>query len=429
MKLHKIIALTVVCMLLCGMLPTGVTAGADRHPLKNGDFENGTLEGWQAPAWVSTFSGAAYMGNYGCLLAGDGGWDDLLSQTFSVVPHYTYTLTFWYKTQSVGVSWYLFDGDKDVRLCRGWADGTHWTKVVQEFTPSTDTVRLVYRSSGSHIEERVFLDCVQVSLNPCITHAYDNACDTTCNVCDQVREVADHVYSHGCDTTCDACGYERPANGRHTYRFPCSTQCHYCDARRSTPIAHSYSSVCATHCAICREVREVTHIYDDIYDADCNHCGHIRVPTPRPMERLAGGGAAISPDVGGIAFRFFLECDDAILNPDNSYSDRSALVYPYNNNTGYRLVRIGAVMSNEKNPTLDLEHLTDRTLNIQVTYLCKVTADRITFAVRILNIPHQQRNTIIYARPYYVYSDGNTEVVVYGDVVSQTYNRLASGSV
>ena len=36
-------------------------------------------------------------------------------------------------------------------------------------------------------------------------HTYDNACDTTCNVCDGIREVEPHVYDNACDTTCNIC--------------------------------------------------------------------------------------------------------------------------------------------------------------------------------------------------------------------------------
>lgn len=463
MKLRKIIALTAVCVLLCGMLPLSVTAGVDKHPLKNGGFEDGTTFHWQAAGDVSVTADAAYTGTYGCLLVGNGGWDDLLSQTFTVLPGYTYTLSFWYKAQPMGVSWYLFDGGADgTRLQRGWAGNTQWTKVMTEFTPTTDTVYLLYRSSGSHVAEHVYLDCVTVTLQPCAIHTYDNACDAVCNICDAVRQVPDHVYDHDCDVLCNVCGFERPASGHHTYDYPCATQCNYCGALRESEGEHTYTDVCDPDCNFCGEmrepehvydyvcdpdcglcgnVREVAHFYDYVCDPDCNECGmvrevehtydnsldtqcnecdHVRVC----VELLSAGGAGISYDVNGIAFRFFLEAEGTQINPDNSYVGHSATVHLYNEGAGYKLIRMGAVMSNEKNPTLDLDHLTSRTIDVKASYLCKTTAENLSFAVRIINIPSQGHNTTIYARPYYIYSDGKEEIVVYGDACSQTFAGL-----
>jgi len=39
-------------------------------------------------------------------------------------------------------------------------------------------------------------------------HVYDNACDATCNVCGESREVADHIWSEG---TCSVCGAASPS--------------------------------------------------------------------------------------------------------------------------------------------------------------------------------------------------------------------------
>ena len=124
MKLRRWLALLSVCALLCSVLPIEVSAAADLHPLKNGGFESGDTSQWQAADSVSVSASAAYKGRYGCLITGDGDWDDLLSQTFTVLPGYSYTLTFWYKAQPMGVSWYLFDGEENIRLQRGWAGQT-----------------------------------------------------------------------------------------------------------------------------------------------------------------------------------------------------------------------------------------------------------------------------------------------------------------
>ena len=427
MHLRRWIALLSVCVMLCALCPVSAYATTHLHPMNNGDFDGGSLQGWQATDGVSASKSAAYAGSYGCLITGDGDWDDLLSQTFTVLPGYTYTLSFWYKANPMGVSWYLVDGGADgTRLHRGWAGKTEWTKAEVEFTPTTDTVYLLFRGSGSHVAEKVYLDSVLATLHPCTIHTYDNECDTDCNICGDVRTVGDHLYDHACDTLCNHCGYEREVGDSHTYEYPCATLCAYCGAARESQGEHTYDDVCDITCDFCSEVREVPHFYDDIYDADCNRCGAVRIPTPKPMERLSYGGAAYSEDVSGVAFRFFLEAAGAKTNPDHAYVTKSASVERYNNGVGYKLIRMGAVLSNEKSPYMDLEHLTARTIDVKAGYLCKVTEDTITFAVRIINIPTQGKNTRIDARPYYVYSDGKEEIVVYGEVVSATYNGLAN---
>lgn len=454
MKLRRCLAFLIACVLLCSTLPIGVSAAVDKSPLKNGDFEIGNTGQWTAATGVSVSATAKYGGRYGCLITGDGDWDDLLSQTFTVLPGYSYTLSFWYKALPMGISWYLSEGEDNIRLHRGWAGQTSWTKVEQVFTPSEDTVTLLFRGSGSHVAERVYLDNVTVTLNPCAVHTYDNDCDPVCNICDFEREVGDHFYDHDCDIFCNSCGLEREPSGKHTYDFPCATLCNYCGAPRVGEGEHTYDDICDEICNFCSEVREVPHfyryacattcyrcgdvreaeeiaeelhVYDDIYDADCNYCDHLRIPTPKPMDRLSAGGASYSEDVSGVSFRFFLEAKNGQIRTDRSYVAKSALVERFNNGVGYKLVRVGAVMSNEKNPTMDLEHLTSRTIDVKAGYLCKVTEDTITFAIRIVNIPAQGKDTLIQARPYYVYSDGKEEIVVYGETVSQTYNGLANG--
>lgn len=453
MKFRRILAILTVCVLLCGIVPTGVTAAVDMHPLKNGDFENGSPDQWQAAATVSVSSSAAYEGDYGCVITGDGDWDDLLSQTFTVLPGYSYTLSFWYIAQPMGVSWYLSEVESDLRICRGWAGEKAWTKVEKVFTSTTDTVTLLFRGSGSHIAEKVYLDCVQVTLNPCENHTYDNACDPVCNICDEVRQVGEHLYDHDCDIACNHCGFLREPSGNHTYDFPCATLCNYCGELRESQGEHTYDDVCDEICNFCGETREVPHFYDypcatecarcgdirdeiaeelhtydDIYDADCNHCDHVRVPAPKPMERLSAAGASYSEDVSGVSFRFFLEATDCRVNPDYSYILRSARVCRYNNGVEYKLVQVGAIMSNRAGSILDMEHVDgNRVINIKAGYLCDVMDDALSFVVRIINIPAQGYNTAISARPYYIYSDGKELIVVYGETVSQTYNGLVNG--
>ena len=83
------------------------------------------------------------------------------------------------------------------------------------------------------------------------THKYNNACDTTCNTCGEVRTIT-HKYDNACDASCNVCGATR------------------------TPAAHVYSTSCDTSCNVCGAIRTITHTYDNDLDTSCNVCGAAR---------------------------------------------------------------------------------------------------------------------------------------------------------
>ena len=106
-------------------------------------------------------------------------------------------------------------------------------------------------------------------------HVYDNACDTNCNVCGDVREVGDHLYDNACDADCNECGETREV-GDHVYDNACDADCNECGDVREVG-DHVYDSACDTDCNECGETREVgDHVYDNACDADCNNCGATR---------------------------------------------------------------------------------------------------------------------------------------------------------
>ena len=106
-------------------------------------------------------------------------------------------------------------------------------------------------------------------------HVYDNACDKTCNVCGAERKVADHVYDNACDTTCNECGAERKV-ADHVYDNACDADCNVCGATR-TPADHVYDNACDKTCNVCGAERKVAdHVYDNACDTTCNECGAER---------------------------------------------------------------------------------------------------------------------------------------------------------
>ena len=85
-------------------------------------------------------------------------------------------------------------------------------------------------------------------------HSYDNACDTTCNICPYTRE-ASHSYDSGVVTKPATC-YE---TGCKTYT------CSVCSTTKNEPIAkttdHAYDNACDNLCNICGEFRVTKHTY------------------------------------------------------------------------------------------------------------------------------------------------------------------------
>lgn len=133
---------------------------------------------------------------------------------------------------------------------------------------STDANNHWHSAICSHEEEKSDLGA----------HAYDNACDTTCNVCGATRTVGAHAYDNACDTNCNTCGAIRTV-GEHVYDNACDTTCNTCGATRMVG-AHAYDNACDTTCNACGETRAITHDHADTLTAGdtthyylCSVCG------------------------------------------------------------------------------------------------------------------------------------------------------------
>jgi len=98
-------------------------------------------------------------------------------------------------------------------------------------------------------------------------HAYDNACDATCNVCSRERAVT-HTYDNACDATCNVCSRERAVT--HTYDNACDTTCNLCSDARTVP--HAYDNACDTDCNLCAATRTVEPHNDANGNGACDAC-------------------------------------------------------------------------------------------------------------------------------------------------------------
>ena len=146
-------------------------------------------------------------------------------------------------------------------------------------------------------------------------HVYDDAADTTCNVCGYVRTVtppapvhthtygawssddadhwhectdasctdkagsvkdkAGHVYDDAADTTCNVCGYVR------TVTPPAPVHTHTYGAWSNDDTDHWHECTDASCTDKAGSIKDkAAHVYDDDVDTTCNVCGYIRTVTP-----------------------------------------------------------------------------------------------------------------------------------------------------
>ena len=150
---------------------------------------------------------------------------------------------------------------------------------------STDANNHWHSAICSHEEEKSDLGA----------HAYDNACDTTCNVCGETRTVGAHAYDNACDTTCNTCGAIRTV-GEHVYDNACDTTCNTCGATRMVG-AHVYDNACDTTCNNCGATRAITHDHADTLTAGdtthyylCSVCGDRKDEVAHVFDKTVASG-------------------------------------------------------------------------------------------------------------------------------------------
>ena len=132
----------------------------------------------------------------------------------------------------------------------------------------------------------------------------------------------------------------------------------------------------------------------------------------------------------GLAFRFTVHAQ-GVAADGNVVDYTNATIDVFGDGTQYKLVGMGAVMSNNPSKGLSLEAMVRANTNgmdlldIPVKYLYNLDEETgaASFAVRITNIPAECEETIIYARPYYIFEDAEgNQIEVYDHVEYTNYN-------
>lgn len=221
---------------------------------------------------------------------------------------------------------------------------------------------------------------------------WDDDTDADCNACGAIREVAtpcEHAYDNECDADCNLCGQTREAP--HC-KFACSDTCDLC---------------LTTGLSVTEE-----HQYDNPFDYDCNTCGGAREAVG-----ITYVGSSISPDVTGLAMQFTIPVEGMTKNGTTAVYDNATI-------GGYKLVGMGAVVSNQGDDHYDIEdadgiHVT----HIPAMYLCGLTEDSASFAIRVINIPEEGKDTLVRFRSYFIYEDKEgVQHTVYSSSASGAYS-------
>ena len=130
--------------------------------IRNGDFETGSWLGWSWYQNTILSNAAAYDGDYGALLMGDGGWGALLEQGFFTTGM-QYQVSFRYKVLSEGFNLCLLDGDNGAKLAGEWCTSTEWEEVTLDFVSLSNTVRLNICGGGTGVPEVAYIDDITIT--------------------------------------------------------------------------------------------------------------------------------------------------------------------------------------------------------------------------------------------------------------------------
>ncbi len=188
---------------------------------------------------------------------------------------------------------------------------------------------------------------------------------------------------------------------------PCGLGHDYVSVETKAPTCGADGETTYT-CATCGDSYTETiaasgnHTYGNVYDADCDVCGAIRMVDMPIVE----SGKSVSEEVSGLAFKFTLSAENVGL-------DGTTAIYEGATLDNYKLKGMGAIVSNDKS-----------TLDIPAVYLCDYAEDAVSYAVRIINIPDVNYDSEITAVPYFVVEIDGQDVVVYGEAQVATYNGV-----
>ncbi len=438
--------------------------------LYNGDFEIGSLINWTAYGQTVASTEAAHSGSYGAKLvnpAGVDNWNGVLYQnSVGVEAGKTYTVSMWLKTVQQGVNLQVKDGGTSgANLASKWFTTTSWTKLEWTVTPSTNVLCLNFNGGGTGSQEIVYLDDVMIveEKDPSFDgYIYNGDFETgkanywsvyqSTDVSTEAKyegnfgmKLAGSGYNYGglLNQTFSGLKVGKTYNVTLMLKVLADGVNVQITSGGSTLVGKYYATNNAA------DWTEVTLTFTaTATTAMLNICGsgnNVAVTAyvdnvtcvreggevfPEELHKFGGNSIKENADGIGLAFKFDIKASNGRKNYSNEYVSKSAKITL--DEVQYDVVRMGAVMTNnasvgQSSSTFNLEAVDGgKTINVEGKYLAGLTSDTVSFAVRILDIPERHQGTEIYARPYYVYVENGQEIVVYGDIKSNTYAKVAN---
>ena len=150
---------------------------------------------------------------------------------------------------------------------------------------------------------------------------------------------------------------------------------------------------------------------------------------PEIQEVITGGETSRTEEAKtglGLAFKFDIAADGIGVKSSNFTDYTNATVDALGDGTPCKLIEMGAVVSNTavvgtKPDKMTLDNLSDNTLQIKAERLYDWNEGGASYAVRIINIPRQYEDRVIYARSYYIVEIDGEQYTVYGEIYSANY--------
>lgn len=429
--------------------------------ITNGDFETGDTSGWTVGKSTSVSDQAAYSGNYGLHLVGEGNWNSMAYQTLAVEAGATYVLSFRLKTNSVGANIHIQDGaTKETLVKAGWFTATEWTDHTYTITPIGSTVFLNFCGGGTGEIEDLYLDDVTlIRLPDASDDGYIKNGDFELGNADYWTQYQDTVVS---ESAAYEGSYGAILQGDGGWGSTL-TQAFATTVGSEYQVTFSLKAVKkGTNVQIVSNGEKLTSTWygNSVWTkltltfvataatTTLNFCGGGTGETeityldnvvvteilPEVQATLISGGETSIRDTAfgtkALAFRFAVDAVGAQTVNVTEYVANSATIKPWvNDDATYALKATGAIVSIDPEVDADTMEHDDvdkkKVKDVAAKYLCETAEASFAFAVRVIDIPDSQADTVIYVRPYYVYEDENgREQIVYGDVVSGYYNEM-----
>ncbi len=452
---------------------TEMKSASDDGFIKNGDFETGSATPWITASGSDVSADAAHSGQYGLTLTGPGDWNGMAYQEFTTEVGKTYTVTMWLKAVANGTNAQVVDVASDKAVASTWFTTTSWTQKTFEFTATGTKTRINFCGGGNGIATTVYVDDIKVvrlqdpsfdgyiyngdfeagSLTKWNTTYGSTALTADANTGNYAASVkGPGDWGGGLLTqtitvepgkTYTLSFWYMPISNGLNYKLrtadgATSFDTLYLDSRKVAQWTYhevTFEPGYATEIELTFSgsgkgtTDEV--LVDDfrLVNLSGNEMDRIQAVTP--------GGASIrdKDDAPALAFRFFLDADNVEAEKITHYvpGTGSLKLYKYAEVTG-NLVRFGAVVTNKAAIGTDADAFKidaankQTVLDINAKYLMDHpdNTEKVEYAVRIINIPNNQVNTTIYARPYYIYELDGEEFTIYGDIVSDNYAAVES---